>query len=754
MDTSSDDDDAEENEGGGGDDNQGSPSTDHAQRDEGDPSGDDDAEEDGAEEQAEDVTLGDAKQANVMLYEYVLQPGVKELLPSGVDMDTVIGTKRVVNAGEADAFEIIDIPLATTGTGYICPFARVPACDQHPQHLEYTVNNNDGVCVLKQKCGFGGPEHCPCRRPGELDITLKMVENFVIVTYEPTVGFNGGQGPTYILRNDDGGVSLYSDSKRREMIAKMQSTILSGTELNFSPFMSNGRDKVRDIPFEMAFTTLAQSAGRTQYTDIVFAPDIEGCPGKYKPTSKQFNLFQGFAISKEAGIQSCLAAGIIPGQYSQFDGQVLYEFYEKAGVLTGYEGDHGRGEKVTEFLRGEGIVNDDDDEDETHRAVMQYLLRENVLEQQHLGIADDVTAEQLNAWAAAACDPLLDHVLQIISRGNKTDADYLLDWMAHARQKPWEKPCVMITLVSKDEGAGKNIVTVKFQETLGTKGAHELSIATADVSKITQRFNGALSNKILVVLNETDCSAADAAGKLKSLITDPEVTLENKFIDPMSQASFHRLLQTTNVQTGATPAAANSRRYKTYEVSNEKAGAQTAETKAYFDAIAAVPAYAFALFLDTRDISAYNPKQVHAGAADLAQVRANWTPVLRFIDGMLQQGHVLTDGSVAVRVWLFGGAPVPKKLIEAAFEAGNGKTPHFWTHFWGALGLKGANVAKEVKKGKDYGGVIGTRVPSVDFESLLAIRKAWSDTYYGDDMPGGWDHDNGARSRGAEPAKI
>ena len=325
--------------------------------------------------------------------------------------------------------------------------------------------------------------------------------------------------------------------------------------------------------------------------------------------------------------------------------------------------------------------------------------------------------------------------------------------MAHARQKPWEKPFVMITLVSKDEGAGKNIVTVKFQETLGTKGAHELSIATADVSKITQRFNGALSNKILVVLNETDCSGADAAGKLKSLITDPEVTLENKFIDPMSQASFHRVLQTTNVQTGATPAAANSRRYKTYEVSNEKAGVQTPETKAYFDAIAAVSAHAFALFLDTRDISAFNPKQVHAGAADLAQVRANWTPVLRFIDGMLQQGYVLTEGSIAVRVWLFGGAPVPKKLIEAAFEAGNGKTPHFWTHFWGALGLKGANVAKEVKKGKDYGGVIGTRVPSVDFESLLAIRKAWSDAYYGDDMPSGWDQEEEEEDQaGATPA--
>jgi hypothetical protein len=126
--------------------------------------------------------------------------------------------------------------------------------------------------------------------------------------------------------------------------------------------------------------------------------------------------------------------------------------------------------------------------------------------------------------------------------------------------------------------------------------------------------------------------------------------LENKFIDPMSQGSCHRTLQTTNVQTGAIHAAAKSRRYKTYEVSNEKAGVQTAETKDYFDAIAAVPAEVFALFLGTRDISAFNPKQMHAGAADLAQVRASWTPVLRFIDGMLQQGHVLAEGSAPASI--------------------------------------------------------------------------------------------------------
>ena len=107
------------------------------------------------------------------------------------------------------------------------------------------------------------------------------------------------------------------------------------------------------------------------------------------------------------------------------------------------------------------------------------------------------------------------------------------------------------------------------------------------------------------------------------------------------------------------------------------------------------------------------------------------------------------------RIWLFGGAPVPKKLIEAAFDADYDKTPHFWTHFWGALGPKGANVAKEVKKGKDYGGVIGSRVPSIKFESLLAIRKAWSDTYYSDDMPDGWDQEEeDAGAAGDMPAWV
>ena len=92
--------------------------------------------------------------------------------------------------------------------------------------------------------------------------------------------------------------------------------------------------------------------------------------------------------------------------------------------------------------------------------------------------------------------------------------------------------------------------------------------------------------------------------KRKEMIAKMQSTILSG-IDAMSQDSFHRLLQTTNVQTGATPAAANSRRYKTYEVSNEKAGVQTPETKAYFDGIAAVSAHAFALFLDTRDISAW-----------------------------------------------------------------------------------------------------------------------------------------------------
>jgi hypothetical protein len=68
----------------------------------------------------------------------------------------------------------------------------------------------------------------------------------------------------------------------------------------------------------------------------------------------------------------------------------------------------------------------------------------------------------------------------------------------------------MITLISKDEGAGKNIVTVKFQETLGTKGAHELSIATTSAHKITQRFNGALSVRVWYLTSAVQTRVVEA----------------------------------------------------------------------------------------------------------------------------------------------------------------------------------------------------------------------------------------------------
>jgi hypothetical protein len=35
--------------------------------------------------------------------------------------------------------------------------------------------------------------------------------------------------------------------------------------------------------------------------------------------------------------------------------------------------------------------------------------------------------------------------------------------------------------------------------------------------------------------------------------------------------------------------------------------------------------------------------------------------------------------------------------------------------------------------------VPGTRIRAVAFESLLDCRQAWSDAYYGSDMPDGWD---------------
>ena len=113
--------------------------------------------------------------------------------------------------------------------------------------------------------------------------------------------------------------------------------------------------------------------------------------------------------------------------------------------------------------------------------------------------------------------------------------------IAHAIQRPFEKPGVAIVLMGS-EGAGKTITT---DITMGIIG-RQRCVATS-LRDVAGQFNSILDGKFLVVINElTDCMDGEVQANLKRLITDTSISINGKGDKQYNIESYHRIIATTN----------------------------------------------------------------------------------------------------------------------------------------------------------------------------------------------------------------
>ena len=70
-----------------------------------------------------------------------------------------------------------------------------------------------------------------------------------------------------------------------------------------------------------------------------------------------------------------------------------------------------------------------------------------------------------NLWQSWGIEPkqgdwsvIDDHILNVIANGDRGKANYILDWIAHMVQRPWEKPGVALVLTGA-KGTGKSLLT-------------------------------------------------------------------------------------------------------------------------------------------------------------------------------------------------------------------------------------------------------------------------------------------------------
>jgi hypothetical protein len=163
---------------------------------------------------------------------------------------------------------------------------------------------------------------------------------------------------------------------------------------------------------------------------------------------------------------------------------------------------------------------------------------------------------------------------EVIANGDPGAATYLMNFMAHMLQRPEEKPRVMLVLMG-GQGTGKGTFCRLLQSIWS-----RTTLVTNQIADVTGNFNSVLERKFIIWLDEAlfagDYKATDA---LKSLITEPTISIHAKFQEPRNTFSCHRFFAATNAYHFARTDA-DDRRFVYLPVSDRHKGNQ-----AYWDTL-------------------------------------------------------------------------------------------------------------------------------------------------------------------------
>ena len=138
-------------------------------------------------------------------------------------------------------------------------------------------------------------------------------------------------------------------------------------------------------------------------------------------------------------------------------------------------------------------------------------------------------------------DFILNHI-KILCNNDENVYDYFIKWIAQMIQYPHIKT-IMPTFIS-GEGSGKGTLFKLFEKMLGYEKVFETTNPSRDV---WGDFNGMMCSCFLVNLNElSKKDTIEAEGKIKGLITDNTLAINQKGIPQYKIKSYHRFITTTN----------------------------------------------------------------------------------------------------------------------------------------------------------------------------------------------------------------
>jgi hypothetical protein len=184
---------------------------------------------------------------------------------------------------------------------------------------------------------------------------------------------------------------------------------------------------------------------------------------------------------------------------------------------------------------------------------------------------EHASSDVLNLWRGFAVKAqagdwglLRAHLLDNVCCGHEPWFDYLIGWMATMIQHPGQPGEVAVVLRGK-RGVGKGILGHALARLLG-----QHAIYITNRKHLTGQFNGHLRDCVFVFADEAFFAGdPEGIGLLNSLITDPLISIEPKYVDMKVTANLLHVLMASN-HDWVVPAAIDERRFFVLDVSDAR----------------------------------------------------------------------------------------------------------------------------------------------------------------------------------------
>lgn len=181
--------------------------------------------------------------------------------------------------------------------------------------------------------------------------------------------------------------------------------------------------------------------------------------------------------------------------------------------------------------------------------------------------------------------------------------EWILDYVAHMFQKPWDKPGVALVVKGK-KGSGKDSPFDALGKLLGSMfyntGTPEKSVFSA--------FNGMMIKNILCKFEEATYSNGKAnEDVLKYFITTPTLDVQQKNKDQFNVKNFSRFVFTSNHNVPVVTSD-DERRYAFFQTSDKRVGDRAFWDETYKMIHSESFTKAILYYVLNRDISKFNPR--------------------------------------------------------------------------------------------------------------------------------------------------